>query len=86
MMKKKPIQYTIRNVPPRVDQRLREQAADYSVSLNEVAVSALTRASGLDAEPVVHHDLDDLAGSWVSDPALDAALESMDQVDKDLWK
>lgn len=85
-MKKKPIQYTIRNVPPRVDQRLREQATDYSVSLNEVAVSALTRASGLDAEPVVHHDLDDLAGSWVSDPALDAALESMDQVDKDLWK
>ena len=85
-MKKKPIQYTIRNVPPRVDQRLREQAADYSVSLNEVAVSALTRASGLDAEPVVHHDLDDLAGSWVTDPALDAALESMDQVDEDLWK
>lgn len=30
---------------------------------------------------VVHHDLDDLAGSWVDDPAFDKALRDMDRVD-----
>lgn len=30
---------------------------------------------------VVHHDLDDLAGSWVDDPAFDKALHDMDRVD-----
>ena len=36
-------------------------------------------------QEVVHHDLDDLAGSWVKDPAFDKALRGMDHVDMKLW-
>ena len=53
------IQYTLRNVPERVDARLREAAAQYGVSLNTAALDALARALGIEGEPVIHHDLDD---------------------------
>ena len=86
IMKAKHVQYTIRNIPERVDQRLREQSAAYGTSLNDVAVKALSQAVGIADEPVVHHDLDDLIGSWVEDAAFDEAVASMDQVDEDLWR
>lgn len=37
-------------------------------------------------QAVRHHDLDDLAGTWVDDPAFDQAIEAMDQVDPALWR
>jgi len=85
-VKKPPVQYTLRNVPERVDARLRETAAQYGVSLNAAAVEALARALGIEGQPVVHHDLDDLAGSWVVDPAFDRAVAEMDRVDPELWR
>lgn len=85
-MKKRNIQYTIRNVPERTDQLLRESAVAYGTSLNNVALSALTKGLGAAEEAVVHHDLDDLIGSWVQDPECDKALKEMDQVDPELWK
>ncbi len=86
MSNERPNQYTLRHVPPRVDQRLREVASQYGSSLNQAALDALSRGLGLEAEPVIHHDLDDLAGTWVADPAFDEAMKDMDRVDKDLWK
>ncbi len=41
---------------------------------------------GIGDEPPCSRDLDALAGTWVEDPAFDAALQDMDTVDKDLWK
>jgi plasmid stability protein len=79
-------QYTIRNIPERVDRRLRETAAQYGHSLNQAAVEALSRGLGVDQELGMHHDLDDLAGTWVADPEFDRAMKSMDRVDPDLWK
>jgi len=84
-MKDAPIQYTIRNIPARVDQRLREAAAQYGSSINAAALGALEQGLGLTPVPVENHDLDDLAGTWVADPACDQALDSMDRVDPDLW-
>ncbi len=85
-MKKRQIQYTLRKVPPQVDQKIRERAHDQRRSLNEVALEALERGLGLTARPVRHHDLDDLAGTWVDDPEFDRAVEDMDQIDPELWK
>ncbi|MDD5704628.1 MAG: hypothetical protein PHR35_01795 [Kiritimatiellae bacterium] len=82
---KKPIQYTLRGIPECTDRRLREAAVEYGTSLNGAAVEALNRGSGTGAEPVVHHDLDDLIGSWVSDPDFDKALADMDKVDPESW-
>jgi hypothetical protein len=86
MKKSKSVQYTIRQVPDRVDQRLRETAAAYGTSVNTAAIDALSRGLGMGMEPVVYHDLDDLAGSWVPDPEFDRIVKDMDQVDEGLWK
>ena len=79
-------QYTIRRVLPRLDLELRRKAHEEHVSLNEMALRALERGLGLAEEVPRHHDLDDLAGTWVDDPEFDRAIEAMDQVDPELWR
>jgi hypothetical protein len=79
-------QYTIRNVPRVVDRALRRRAERLSKSLNEVAVDALARGAGVEQEAKEQHDLDFLFGTWVDDPAVDAALGDQRSIDKDLWK
>jgi hypothetical protein len=79
-------QYTVRGVPKRVDAALRKKATQEGVSLNAAALEALARGLGLADEPIVHRDLDDIAGTWVDDPAFDAAIRAMDTVDPDLWR
>lgn len=80
------IQYTIRNVSERADQRLREQAALYGKSINQAALEALEKGLDLAPEQVTHHDLDDLAGSWVEDKAFDRAVKDMRKIDRKMWK
>lgn len=82
----KNIQYTLRDVPEAVDRELRSRAAREQQSLNSVALHILAVGLGLSGEPPRSHDLDSVAGSWIEDPAFDAALKSMDKVDKALWK
>lgn len=84
-MRKKPVQYTLRNIPERTDRLLREAAIEYGTSLNDAALSALTRGVGEDPGAAVHHDLDDLIGTWVQDDDFDKALAEMDHVDAGLW-
>ena len=84
-MKKGDKQYTIRQVPERLDQRLREVADEYGTSLNAVALQAMGRGLGLEGSQVLNHDLDDLAGTWVPDEAFDRAMQDMDRVDPEMW-
>ncbi len=79
-------QYTLRSVPGKVDQALRRKARQEGKSLNQVAVEALTAGSGLAEEPILYHDLDALAGTWVEDHGFDEAIRSQDQVDVHVWK
>ncbi len=86
-MKKKPsIQYTIRQVPEEVDAKLREMAVKQGCSLNYAVLDTLSRVAGANDSPLVFHDLDLLAGSWVEDKAFDQAMSAFEQVDADLWK
>jgi hypothetical protein len=78
-------QYTIRNVPPRVDRALRKKAREQGVSLNTLVVQALMVEAGESATPKSYDDLDDLLGSWVHDPAVDDALAAQRQVDPKDW-
>jgi hypothetical protein len=82
----KTTQYTVRQVPKRLDEALRLQARQQGKSLNDVTLEALTHGLGLADDPIVHHDLDALAGSWVDDPAFDKAIEAQDQIDPAVWK
>jgi hypothetical protein len=85
-MKKRKIQYTIRDIPERLDKRLRERCVEYGGSLNKIVVEALAKGIGIDAEPKVYHDLDHLAGTWVKDPGFDAAMKAMKRVDREMWR
>jgi len=80
------MQYTLRGIPRELDEALRRKAKQDGVSLNQAVLSALARGLGLVEERPLYHDLDDLAGTWVEDPAFDEALRAMDSVDPDLWK
>lgn len=79
-------QYTIRSVPPTVDRALRERARRQGKSINEVALEALRRGVGLDAQDTVFDDLDKCIGTWQEDPDVETALKRQDRVDRKLWR
>ena len=80
-------QYTIRGIPETLDKTLREISKKNGGSLNQTLIDALRRGVGLHEEGAVeYHDMDDLAGTWVADPAFDSAMKSIDRVDEELWK
>lgn len=80
------MQYTIRQVPEPIDRLIRQQVKKSRKSLNGVLLSILERGVGATNEPVLYHDLDELAGTWVADPEFDAAIETFESIDEDLWK
>lgn len=80
------MQYTLRDIPKNVDRALRERARREGRSLNQVAVQALSAAVGVDAEAVRRRDLGDVAGTWVADKAVDAALDDQRRIDPELWE
>ena len=79
------MQYTIRGIPPTVDQALRARARTSGRSLNETAVEALTEGSGMAGTRRRRRDLGDIAGTWRAEKAVDAALSAQDRVDEELW-
>jgi len=80
------MQYTIRNVPNYLDAALRVSAREQGKSLNEVAIEALARGSGLAQPRVRQRDLSDIAGSWKKDPAFERALAAQDTVEPEMWR
>jgi hypothetical protein len=80
------MQYTIRGIPPALDDAVRERARAEGKSLNEVAVEALADGLGLGDGDVVRRDLSDVAGTWRKDAAVEAALAAQDRVDEGLWR
>ena len=78
-------QYTIRKVPEYIDRIARDESKKKHSSLNSVLLEALSK--GLDADKQIeYHDMDDLAGTWVTDPEIDAALAAFSEIDEYLWK
>ena len=80
------MQYTLRGIPPALDEAIRSRASAEGKSLNEVAVEALAEGLGLGPEDVVRRDLSDIAGTWRKEAVVEAALAAQDRVDKALWK
>jgi len=80
------MQYTLRGIPPALDEALRERAKAEGKSLNEVAVEALAEGLGLGDEDIVRRDLSDVIGTWRREAAVEAALAAQDRVDEGLWK
>ncbi|MBL8952170.1 MAG: hypothetical protein JNK82_15415 [Myxococcaceae bacterium] len=85
-MSAKAHQYTIRNVSPRVDRALKKKASERGVSLNRLLISLLEAEAGLGEQQRQYHDLDFVIGTWVDDPAVDAALAEQRVVDPREWE
>jgi hypothetical protein len=80
------MQYTLRGIPPALDEAVRARASALGKSLNEVAVEALAEGLGLGAEDIERRDLSDVVGTWRKERAVESALAAQDRVDKALWK
>jgi hypothetical protein len=79
------MQYTVRGIPVAVDAALRRRARAAGTSLNDVTIRTLAEATGVRGARRKRRDLADVAGTWKTDKAVDAALAAQDQVDEDLW-
>ena len=77
------VQYTVRGVPQEVDRALRAKAAQLKISLNQVVVNELTRAT---VGQVRKADFSALVGQWTPDPEFDDIIAAQRQIDWDKWK
>lgn len=80
------MQYTIRNVPGPLDAALRRSAREQGKSLNEVAIEALARGSGLSEPRCRQRELSDITKTWRPDSDFDHALAAQDTIDQELWR
>ena len=80
------MQYTLRDIPPYLDVELRERARREKKSLNQVAIEAMANGLGVAGTTMPRRSLDDIAGTWKSDPSIDKALADQDRVDPKMWK
>jgi len=82
---------TLRNLPPEVARRVREEADRMGVSLNRAVIRMLMKALGLDGpeqRPRVHHDFDRFAGTWSKKEAaaFEKGLSERRGTDSELWE
>jgi hypothetical protein len=80
------MQYTIRGIPPAVDQALRKRAQTSGKSLNEAAIEALAEGVGVADSPRKRRDMSDIVGTWLPDPQLEEALADQRRIDEELWR
>lgn len=79
---------TLRNLPPEVLRLIEQVAQEKRMSVNKAVISLLEEGNSASRRKIVHHDLDDLAGSWSPEEAasFDEILELQRAVDEELWR
>lgn len=83
---------TVRDIPPEVARQLAERARARGASASRTIVKILEEyfRGGRDEQrnDLLHHDLDDLAGSWSAEQAaaFDASLREQRTIESDVWK
>lgn len=84
-MKKNARQYTIRNIPERVDRVLKQRVREYGKSFNQVALEALMAGAGESLRP--KRDFSEVIGSLSAKEAalLEEEIRFQHQIDPNLW-
>lgn len=82
----KNIQYTIRNIPPAVDQVIRKRSIQSGKSFNQTVVELLSLQTFGSTDPQVSSSFEWLYGKNTLDTAFDDAIESVSKTDDELWK
>ena len=82
------MQYTLRNIPKKVDQALRRKAKASGRSLNDVAVESLAIGAGVPFNGTVpkKRDLSGFVGTYVPEPEVEAALADQRRIDPEDWE
>ena len=80
------IQYTIRNIPPKVDQVIKKRAKRSGKSFNQTVVDLLTLQTFGTAKPPQDDNFDWLYNQNTLDKSFDEAIKELSQVDKKLWQ
>jgi uncharacterized protein (UPF0128 family) len=81
------IQYTIRNIPPVVDNVIRKRAKQTGKSFNQTVVDMLSlQAVGTTKPKENNNNFDWLFGSIKLDDKFDEAVKDLSQIDKELWR
>jgi plasmid stability protein len=76
---------TLTQVPKDLDDALRLRAQSQGKSVDEVAVEVIRAGLAINV-PSNRRDLSEFAGSWVSDPEVEAALKDQDRIDAEMWR
>jgi hypothetical protein len=79
---------TLRKIPEDVARLIQREASESGLSLNKTVIRLLReRIETENGGPLVHHDLDHLAGSWSPQEAaeFERALTEMRSIDAELW-
>lgn len=81
---------TLRNLPAELDKAIRKRARGKRVSVNKAVIGLLEEHLTQDKmKPAeLHHDLDDLCGSWTKEAAdaFDRALAKQRAIDPEVWE
>ena len=81
---------TLRNLPSDLDKAIRKRARGKRVSVNKAVIGLLEEhlTQGKMKRAELHHDLDELCGSWTEDAAaaFDRALAKQRTIDPNVWK
>lgn len=85
-MDNRAIQYTIRNVPPAVDQVIRKRAKLTGKSFNQVAIESLSKGALGTDESQSSNPFDELFGASTLDEAFDEAIAEFSKPDPKLWQ
>ena len=71
MRAKGAVQYTLRQIPPALDEALRRKSRQDGKSINQTAIEVLYAGLALNGDSIRHRDLDFMVGSWVEDKSFD---------------
>jgi hypothetical protein len=79
---------TLRNLPPHLAKIIRKTADATGTSINKAVIQLLEEGMETKKKGALHHDLDELAGSWTRQEAalFEKALQQQRGIDKDLWQ
>ncbi|MDA3940717.1 MAG: toxin-antitoxin system HicB family antitoxin [Spirochaetia bacterium] len=82
---------TIRGVEPILSEKLKQAAKEKGKSVNQFIIEMLKENFGLQKKKkytVLHHDLDNLFGSWSENSfnQIQSKIDNERKIDKELWE
>jgi plasmid stability protein len=76
---------TLTHVPKDLDDALRLRAQALGKTVDDVILEVIRAGLAITALPK-RWDLSEFAGTWVSDPDVEAAIKDQDRIDPELWR